>query len=71
MDWRNIDEGLIRRGELLLSLDFIEGYGLELNILNDGRVGRPFNTESYIMLLAIVRYLFPMPYSLKASLSFK
>jgi hypothetical protein len=29
MDWRNIDEGLIRRGELL-SLDFLEGYGLKL-----------------------------------------
>jgi hypothetical protein len=51
MDWRSVDEGLIRRDELLLSLDFLEGYGLELNILNNGRVGRPFKlTESYIML---------------------
>jgi hypothetical protein len=24
MDWRGIDERLIRRGELLLSLDFLE-----------------------------------------------
>jgi len=63
MDWRIVDEGLIRRGELLLSLDFLEGYGLELNILNNGKVGRPFKlAESYIMFLAIVRYLFSMPY---------
>jgi hypothetical protein len=62
MDWRSIDEGLIRRGELLLSLDFLEGYGLELSLLNDGKVGRSFKlTESYI-ILAIVRYPFSMPY---------
>jgi hypothetical protein len=28
MDWRVVDEGLIRRGELLLSLDFLERYDL-------------------------------------------
>jgi hypothetical protein len=39
MDWRIVDEGLIRRGELLLSLDFLESYDLELNVLNNGRVG--------------------------------
>jgi len=27
MDWRLVDERLIRRGEILLSLDFLEGYG--------------------------------------------
>jgi hypothetical protein len=35
-----VDEGLIRRGELLLSLDFLEDY--ELSLLNDGKVWRPF-----------------------------
>jgi hypothetical protein len=35
-----VDEGLIRRGELLLSLDFLEDY--ELSLLNDSKVRRPF-----------------------------
>jgi hypothetical protein len=36
MDWGAVDERLIRRGELLLSLDFLDGYDYELSLLNDG-----------------------------------
>jgi hypothetical protein len=32
MDWSAVDERLIRRGELLLSLDFLEGYDFELSL---------------------------------------
>ena len=42
MYWRVVDERLIRRGELLLSLDFLESYDLELSVLNCGKVGRPY-----------------------------
>jgi hypothetical protein len=63
MDWRRVDERLIRRGELLLSLDFLEGYGNELKSMNDGKVGHPFKlTDRYIEFLIVVRYLFSMPY---------
>jgi hypothetical protein len=63
MDWRLVDEVLIRRGELLLSLDFLEGYDYELSLLNDGKVGRPFKiTDGYAVFIAVVRYLFSMPY---------
>jgi hypothetical protein len=63
MDWRGVDERLIRRGELLLSLDFLERYDLELSVLNCGKVGRPFKvTYMYVVFLAVVRYLFSMPY---------
>jgi hypothetical protein len=48
MDWCAVDERLIRRGELLLSLNFLEYY--ELSLLNDGKVGRPFKiTYGYII----------------------
>jgi len=61
MDWGLVDERLIRRGELLLSLDFLEGYDYELSLLNDGKIGRPFKiTDRYIVFLAVVR--FSMPY---------
>jgi len=33
MDWKCIDERLIRRGELLLSLDFLDDYDFELSLL--------------------------------------
>ena len=63
MDWRVVDERLIRRGELLLSLDFLERYDLELSVLNCGKVGRPYRvTYMYVVFLAVVRYLFSMPY---------
>jgi len=63
MDWSAVDEGLIRRGELLLSLDFLEGYDFELSVMNDGKVGRPFKiTDGYAVFIAVVRYLFSMPY---------
>jgi hypothetical protein len=57
MDWRVVDERLIRRGELLLSLDFLERYDLDLSLLNCGKVGRP-----YRVTCMYVRYLFSMPY---------
>jgi hypothetical protein len=63
MDWRCVDERLIRRGELLLSLDFLERYDLDLSLLDCGRVGRPYRvTCMYVVFLAVVRYLFSMPY---------
>jgi hypothetical protein len=49
MDWRVVDERLIRRGELLLSLGFLESYDLELSVLNCDKVG--YDTRgSYILL---------------------
>jgi|YelNatPaOPRAMG01_1025707.scaffolds.fasta_scaffold65636_2 hypothetical protein len=63
IDWKCADEGLIRRSELPLSLDFLEDYKLKLSILNNDKVGYPFKiTDKYIVFLAVVRYLFSMPY---------
>ena len=42
MNWQSVDERLIRRGELLLSLEFLERYDEELGAMNCGKVGRPF-----------------------------
>lgn len=38
MGWRGIDEELVRRGEPLLSLYFLDGY--DYGLMN--KVGRPF-----------------------------
>ena len=63
VDWNRVDERLIRQGELLLSLDFLEGYDRELGRMNRGKVGRPYVlTERYVEFLAVVRYLSCFPY---------
>jgi transposase len=63
MDWQSVDERLIRQGELLLGLEFLESYEEELNAMNEGKEGRPFTlTRSHIIFLAVVRYLFGFPY---------
>jgi len=59
----SVDERLIRRGELLLSLEFVDGYDGELRVMNRGKVGRPYVlTERYAEFLSVVRYLFGFPY---------
>jgi len=40
MDWKGVDERLIRRGELLLSLEFLESYDRELKSMNRGKAER-------------------------------
>lgn len=62
-DWRKTDERLIRRGELILELGFVENYQNELDSMNHGKEGRPYKlTPTYIQFLTTVRYLFQIPY---------
>ena len=70
MDWKAVDERLIRRGELLPSLDFLDGYDDELEAMNRKKVGHPYRLmDRYVEFLAVPRYLFSTPYSsLRASL---
>jgi len=63
VDWRETDERLIRRGELILELSFIENYQTELDSMNHGKEGRPYKlTPTYIQFLTAVRYLYSVPY---------
>jgi len=63
MGWKETDERLIRRGELVLDLDFLEKQEEELEEMNRGKEGRPFTlADSCIEFLGVVRYLFTMPY---------
>ena len=62
-DGRETDERLIRRGELILELGFVENYQNELDAMNHGKEGRPYKlTPAYIQFLTAIRYLFQMPY---------
>jgi len=62
-DWRETDERLIRRGELILEHGFVEKYQAELDTMNHGKEGRPYKlTPTYIQFLTAIRYLYGVPY---------
>lgn len=63
MGWRETDERLIRRGELILELDFLKGQEEELRGMNRGKEGRPFTlTDPHVEFLGVVRYILALPY---------
>jgi hypothetical protein len=63
MDWKEADERLIRRGELILDPKFLENPRQELKTMNKHKRGRNYHiANTYIQLLAAVRYLYSMPY---------
>ena len=65
MDWKAVDERLIRRGELILDLESLGNHEKELEEMNKGRPGPRFRiANSIIQLLSAVRYLYQMPYRL-------
>jgi hypothetical protein len=49
MDWKAVDERLIRRGELILDLESLGNHEKELEEMNKGRPGPRFRiANSYI-----------------------
>jgi hypothetical protein len=61
MDWKEADERLIRRGELILDPKFLENPRQELKTMNKHKRGRNYHiADTYIQLLAAVRYLYSM-----------
>jgi hypothetical protein len=61
--WKRVDERLIKRGMLIMDLDFVRGYRDELIRMNRGKRGRPYRiAESYVRFLAVIRYLFSLGY---------
>ena len=63
MGWKETDEKLIRRGELILDPKILENPKTELKTMNKHKPGRNYHIpNTYIQLLAAVRYLYEMPY---------
>ena len=62
-DWKRINEALVRRGELLLDLDFVKGWGGELQSMNEGKEGARFRyPDSFIRLLLFMHAYLHLPY---------
>lgn len=59
-NWKECNEALVRRGEVLLDMDFIDSWADELAGMNDGKVGKPFEyPESFLAMLAVVHTYLP------------
>jgi len=56
-NWKEYNEALVRRGEILLDMEFLDNWSKELKIMNRGKEGARFRyPESFIRLLAIIHY---------------
>jgi hypothetical protein len=62
-DWRRINEGLVKRGEILLDLRILDRWDSELERMNKGKEGGQYvYPEIFIRLLGYMRILFHLPY---------
>lgn len=62
-NWKEYNESLVRRGEILLDFDLLDEWNAELKNQNDGKEGAPFRyPEPFMRLLAFVHVLFHLPF---------
>lgn len=63
IDWSLYNESLVRRGQVLLDFDVLDGWDHELSQMNRGKVGEPYDyPNSFIQLLGYMRVYFHLPY---------
>jgi len=60
-NWKEYNEALVRRGAILLDMDFVADWSKELQTMNKGKEGARFKyPESFVKLLAVVHaYILP------------
>jgi len=62
-NWKRINRALVRRGELLLDLDFVKGWEKELDVMNRGKEGAQFRyPDSFIRFLLFIHVYLHLPY---------
>jgi hypothetical protein len=63
VNWRSYNESLVRRGEVMLDFDVIDGWHDELEKMNEGKEGASFRyPNSFVQLLGYMRAYFHLPY---------
>lgn len=62
-DWKEYNERLVKRGEMYLSLDFLESWAEDVGGLNRGKVGAPFEyPESLMTFLGFIHIMLGVDY---------
>jgi hypothetical protein len=61
--WHDYNESLIERGRILMDIGFLKSQGNEIKMMNDGKVGAPFEySHTYIQFLAFLNIGFKIAY---------
>jgi len=61
-NWKDYNEKLVRRGEVYISLDFLDSWDDELAKMNKGKVGRPFVYPQTFIYFSAFIYIAFLPY---------
>ena len=63
INWKEYNEKLVRRGEILFSVEFIENWKRELDSMNENKRGHPYEyPSSYMQFLISIRYCCHLDY---------
>ena len=63
VNWTSYNESLVRRGEVILDFDIIDGWYVELERMNEGKRGATYGyPNSFVQLLGYVKAYFHLPY---------
>ncbi len=58
IDWPSYNHSLVRRGQVILDFDVLDGWDHELSQMNLGKVGEPYDyPDSFIKILGYMRTL--------------
>src|SRR3990170_881673 len=61
-DWKGYNEALVKRGLILLDVDFVADWSRELKVMNERKEGARYRyPESFVKLLAVV-HAYVLPY---------
>jgi Transposase DDE domain len=63
VNWASYNESLVRRDEVILDFDVIDGWYNDLVRMNEGKRGAAFGyPDSFVQLLGYVKVYFHLPY---------
>jgi hypothetical protein len=63
IDWPSYNHSLVRRGEILVSYDFLDTWDSELERMNNNTLGKPsLFPNPFILAIGYIRYSFHLPY---------
>jgi hypothetical protein len=63
VNWTSYNESLVRRGEVILDFDIIDGWYAELERMNEGKRGAAYGyPDLFVQLLGYVKVYFHLPY---------
>ncbi|MEM3025223.1 MAG: transposase, partial [Candidatus Nitrosotenuis sp.] len=61
--WKEYNERLVRRGEILISKDVMESWNKELAVMNRNKIGRKYQfPDSFMKILGYVKVYFGLGY---------